>query len=48
MTLLTTTPRALLTLMALLALWAGAVQADEATIRKNLAERLPNFPKMPA
>ena len=34
------------TLTLALAAAAGAVWADEATIRKNLAERLPNFPKI--
>ena len=35
-----------LTLIATLWLAASAVFAQEATIRKNLAERLPNFPKI--
>lgn len=37
------------TLLALAAaglMLLGAVQAQEAVIRKNLAERLPNFPKI--
>ena len=31
---------------ALMLLWAGAALADEAAIRKNLPERLPNLPKI--
>ena len=37
--------RALLLALAVATL-GGAARADEATIRKNLAERLPNFPKI--
>jgi thiol:disulfide interchange protein DsbC len=36
----------LLSLLALAAVLAGPAAAQEAVIRKNLAERLPNFPKI--
>ncbi|MBX3607537.1 MAG: DsbC family protein [Piscinibacter sp.] len=39
-------PAARLAVLGAAFLLAGAVSAQEATIRKNIAERLPNFPKI--